>query len=305
MDELTVNTIPESTESVTEAPAHDPDDWSDIDFSDLEILDGDEEESQGGETQNDTAEPEADQQEGEAEAEAANEPTAEAQEQTDGSEAADQPELIELKHLGQTVRVTPEQLNAYAQMGLDYQRIRDDRDAARAEVARLKEMEDYLKELAAPQGISVEDLLDGAKAEVLANKEHLDRGIALQRVKLDRERKQFEAQKAQQTRAQQEQSEKEQRQRDQFLQFAKEYPKVKPNDIPKEVWEKFKEGMNLTSAYAQYEAKSLRDQVASLEAKLEAEKKNSENKKRSTGTQKSAGNVTEQDAFDRLWYDGT
>ena len=112
MDELTVNTIPESTESVTEAPAHDPDDWSDIDFSDLEILDGDEEEGQGGETQNDTAEPEADQQEGEAEAEAANEPTAEAQEQTDGSEAADQPELIELKHLGQTVRVTPEQLNA-------------------------------------------------------------------------------------------------------------------------------------------------------------------------------------------------
>ena len=80
MDELTVNTIPESTESVTEDPARDPDDWSDIDFSDLEVLDGDEEESQGGETQNDTAEPEADQQEGEAEAEAANEPTAEAQE---------------------------------------------------------------------------------------------------------------------------------------------------------------------------------------------------------------------------------
>ena len=300
----TVNQIPENTtaepmeatQAVDTTP--DPDDWSDLEnFDDIEVMDSDEEG-----TDEQPAEPEADQQTEAAETET---PDTEEPESAPEQETADQPELIELKHLGQVVRVTPEQLNAYAQMGLDYQRIRDDRDAARAEVARLKEMEDYLKELAAPQGISVEDLLDGAKAEVLANKEHLDRGIALQRVKLDRERKQFEAQKAQQTRAQQEQSEKEQRQRDQFLQFAKEYPKVKPNDIPKEVWEKFKEGMNLTSAYAQYEAKSLRDQVASLEAKLEAEKKNSENKKRSTGTQKSAGNVTEQDAFDRLWYDGT
>ena len=300
----TVNQIPENTtaepmeatQAVETTP--DPDDWSDLEnFDDIEVMDSDEEG-----TDEQPAEPEADQQTEAAETET---PDTEEPESATEQETADQPELIELKHLGQVVRVTPEQLNAYAQMGLDYQRIRDDRDAARAEVARLREMEDYLKELAAPQGISVEDLLDGAKAEVLANKEHLDRGIALQRVKLDRERKQFEAQKAQQTRAQQEQSEKEQRQRDQFLQFAKEYPKVKPNDIPKEVWEKFKEGMNLTSAYAQYEAKSLRDQVASLEAKLEAEKKNSENKKRSTGTQKSAGNVTEQDAFDRLWYDGT
>lgn len=300
----TVNQVPENTtaepmeatQAVETTP--DPDDWSDLEnFDDIEVMDSDEEG-----TDEQPAEPEADQQTEAAETET---PDTEEPESATEQETADQPELIELKHLGQVVRVTPEQLNAYAQMGLDYQRIRDDRDAARAEVARLKEMEDYLKELAAPQGISVEDLLDGAKAEVLANKEHLDRGIALQRVKLDRERKQFEAQKAQQTRAQQEQSEKEQRQRDQFLQFAKEYPKVKPNDIPKEVWEKFKEGMNLTSAYAQYEAKSLRDQVASLEAKLEAEKKNSENKKRSTGTQKSAGNVTEQDAFDRLWYDGT
>lgn len=299
----TVNQIPENTAEPMEATqavetTPDPDDWSDLEnFDDIEVMDSDEEG-----TDEQPAEPEADQQKEAAETET---PDTEEPESATEQETADQPELIELKHLGQVVRVTPEQLNAYAQMGLDYQRIRDDRDAARAEVARLKEMEDYLKELAAPQGISVEDLLDGAKAEVLANKEHLDRGIALQRVKLDRERKQFEAQKAQQTRAQQEQSEKEQRQRDQFLQFAKEYPKVKPNDIPKEVWEKFKDGMNLTSAYAQYEAKSLRDQVASLEAKLEAEKKNSENKKRSTGTQKSAGNVTEQDAFDRLWYDGT
>ena len=305
MDELTVNTIPESTESVTEAPAHDPDDWSDIDFSDLEILDGDEEESQGGETQNDTAEPEADQQEGEAEAETANEPTAEAQEQTDRSEEADQPELIELKHLGQTVRVTPEQLNAYAQMGLDYQRIREDRDAARKEVERLTAMETFLKELAAPQGISVEDLIDGARAEVLAKKEHLNKDVALQRIKLDRERKAFEAQKDQQKKEAQAKSQEEAKRQEQFLRFARTYPKVKPNDIPKDVWDAFKDGEDLVNAYARFENRELKEKVSKLESQLETAKKNSENKRRSAGSQRSAGSASEMDEFDRAWYDGT
>lgn len=305
MDELTVNTIPESTESVTEDPARDPDDWSDIDFSDLEVLDGDEEEGQGGETQNDTAEPEADQQEGEAEAEAANEPTAEAQEQTNGSEAADQPELIELKHLGQTVRVTPEQLNAYAQMGLDYQRIREDRDAARKEVERLTAMETFLKELAAPQGISVEDLIDGARAEVLAKKEHLNKDVALQRIKLDRERKAFEAQKDQQKKEAQAKSQEEAKRQEQFLRFARTYPKVKPNDIPKDVWDAFKDGEDLVNAYARFENRELKEKVSKLESQLETAKKNSENKRRSAGSQRSAGSASEMDEFDRAWYDGT
>lgn len=305
MDELTVNTIPEGTESVTEDPARDPDDWSDIDFSDLEILDGDEEESQGGETQNDTAEPEADQQEGEAEAEAANEPTAEAQEQTDRSEEADQPELIELKHLGQTVRVTPEQLNAYAQMGLDYQRIREDRDAARKEVERLTAMETFLKELAAPQGISVEDLIDGARAEVLAKKEHLNKDVALQRIKLDRERKAFEAQKDQQKKEAQAKSQEEAKRQEQFLRFARTYPKVKPNDIPKDVWDAFKDGEDLVNAYARFENRELKEKVSKLESQLETAKKNSENKRRSAGSQRSAGSASEMDEFDRAWYDGT
>lgn len=305
MDELTVNTIPENTESVTEDPARDPDDWSDIDFSDLEVLDGDEEESQGGETQNDTAEPEADQQEGEAEAEAANEPTAEVQEQTDGSEEADQPELIELKHLGQTVRVTPEQLNAYAQMGLDYQRIREDRDAARKEVERLTAMETFLKELAAPQGISVEDLIDGARAEVLAKKEHLNKDVALQRIKLDRERKAFEAQKDQQKKEAQAKSQEEAKRQEQFLRFARTYPKVKPNDIPKDVWDAFKDGEDLVNAYARFENRELKEKVSKLESQLETAKKNSENKRRSAGSQRSAGSASEMDEFDRAWYDGT
>ena len=210
-----------------------------------------------------------------------------------------------MKHLGQTVRVTPEQLNAYAQMGLDYQRIREDRDAARKEVERLTAMETFLKELAAPQGISVEDLIDGARAEVLAKKEHLNKDVALQRIKLDRERKAFEAQKDQQQKAAQEKSQEEAKRQEQFLRFARTYPKVKPNDIPKDVWDAFKDGEDLVNAYARFENRELREKVSKLESQLETAKKNSENKRRSAGSQRSAGSASEMDEFDRAWYDGT
>lgn len=300
----TVNQIPENTtaepmeatQAVETTP--DPDDWSDLEnFDDIEVMDSDEEG-----TDEQPAEPEADQQKETAETET---PDTKEPESATEQETADQPELIELKHLGQVVRVTPEQLNAYAQMGLDYQRIREDRDAARKEVERLTAMETFLKELAAPQGISVEDLIDGARAEVLAKKEHLNKDVALQRIKLDRERKAFEAQKDQQQKAAQEKSQEEAKRQEQFLRFARTYPKVKPNDIPKDVWDAFKDGEDLVNAYARFENRELREKVSKLESQLETAKKNSENKRRSAGSQRSAGSASEMDEFDRAWYDGT
>lgn len=300
----TVNQIPENTtaepmeatQAVETTP--DPDDWSDLEnFDDIEVMDSDEEG-----TDEQPAEPEADQQTEAAETET---PDTKEPEPVTEQETADQPELIELKHLGQVVRVTPEQLNAYAQMGLDYQRIREDRDAARKEVERLTAMETFLKELAAPQGISVEDLIDGARAEVLAKKEHLNKDVALQRIKLDRERKAFEAQKDQQKKESQAKSQEEAKRQEQFLRFARTYPKVKPNDIPKDVWDAFKDGEDLVNAYARFENRELKEKVSKLESQLETAKKNSENKRRSAGSQRSAGSASEMDEFDRAWYDGT
>lgn len=301
-----------STEETSEAESitadYDPDDWSDLENdTDWDVLDGDQDKEVGESVESDheeSAEPEADQQKDEAE-EDEEKPAADEQGAVEEQEKADQPELVELKHLGQVVRVTPEQRDAYAQMGLDYQRIREDRDAARAEVARLSEIESYLKELAAPQGMTVEELIDGARAEALSHKENIDKSIALQRIKLDRDRKKFEEQQALAKKEQQAKDAETSKRQEQFLRFAKEYPNVNPNDIPKDVWDRFRDGMDLVSSYAQYEAKTLRSKVASLESKLEKEKQNKVNKNRSTGSQKSAGSESEMDAFDRAWYDGT
>ena len=141
--------------------------------------------------------------------------------------------------------------------------------------------------------------------EVLAKKEHLNKDVALQRIKLDRERKAFEAQKDQQKKEAQAKSQEEAKRQEQFLRFARTYPKVKPNDIPKDVWDAFKDGEDLVNAYARVENRELREKVSKLESQLETAKKNSENKRRSAGSQRSAGSASEMDEFDRAWYDGT
>lgn len=307
MDESVNNSIPQESVSESTSPADTvsadmDDDWGDIDFSDLEVLDADNK-NDSGEEGDKGGEPEADQQEGDPKAES-EESTDNKEEQEEKPAEADQP-LVELKHLGNIVRVKPDELQALAQMGLDYQRIREDRDNARAEVSRLKELESFLQELAAPNNMSVEDLIDNTRAQVIADRDGIDKKVALDRVRLDREKKAFEAQKGNADKLDQEKKQEEVKRQNNFLRFSQEYPDVNPTDIPKEVWDSFAKGEDLVSAYARYEAKTLRAEVASMKEKLETAEKNAENKKRSTGSQTTAGNSSEMDEFDRAWYDGT
>lgn len=307
MDESVNNSIPQESVSENTSPADTvsadmDDDWGDIDFSDLEVLDADNK-NDSGEEGDKGGEPEADQQEGDPEAES-EESTDNKEEQEEKPAEADQP-LVELKHLGNIVRVKPDELQALAQMGLDYQRIREDRDNARAEVSRLKELESFLQELAAPNNMSVDDLIDNTRAQVIADRDGVDKKTALERVRLDRERKAFEAQKGNADKQQQEKAKEEAKRQNNFLRFSKEYPNVNPTDIPKEVWDSFANGEDLVTAYARHEANSLRAEVESLKEKVAVAEKNAENKERSTGSQTTAGNSSEMDEFDRAWYDGT
>ena len=304
MDEMQNSAAPqEQTAPAAEAPSPAlEDEWDDIDLSDLEVLD-----QEGNNGSEDPAgepevEPDADQQDGEAKGEEA--PADQQETKDEKPEGEDQP-LVELKHLGQVVRVTPEERDALAQMGMDYQRIREDRDAARAEVTRLKELEGFLQELAAPSGLSIEDLMDSTRAQMLADREGIDEAVALQRVKLDRDRKAFEAQQASANQQEKEKQQADAKRQDAFLRFAREYPEVNPTEIPVEVWRRFEGGEDLVSAYARHEAKTLREENAALRSRAETAEKNAENKVRATGSQKSAGTSGDMDEFDRAWYDGT
>lgn len=301
-EETNISAIPEDTAPETESTSAMEDDWDDIDLSDIQ---NDEEEREETPAESEEQTPEADQQTEEAE-EKAEEAPAEADNDT-AQESVEEQQTFDLKFLGETKTVSKEEVVTLAQKGLNYDKVLGERDVAKQEVSRLQEYETFLKDLADMDGRTVDDLMDATRAEILAKKEGLDKSVALQRIKLDRDRKAFEAEKSKKEAEQKATEEAEKQRSNQFLQFAQEYPDVDPKDIPKEVWDKFKDGMPLTSAYSIYENKKLREEVKSWKDKAEAAEQNAKNKERSTGSQSTAGmgSAKKKDPIDLDWYDGT
>lgn len=301
-EENTMTAMHEDTEPETDSTSAMEDDWDDIDLSDVvdDENDGAEQEETPDETE---AEPsEADQQTeepGEAQQEEA--PAAEEQ-------AAEEPaeQTFDLKFLGETKTVSKDEVITLAQKGLNYDKILGERDVAKQEVSRLQEYEAFLKELAAMDGSTIEDLMDSTRADLLAKKEGIDRSVALQRVKLDRREKAVDAKQAKANAEQQAKEEAEKKQRDDLLRFVQAYPEVKAQDIPKEVWEKVRDGLPLVTAYSIYENKRLREEVKSWKDKAETAEQNYKNQQRSTGSQSTAGvgTTTKKDPIDLDWYSG-
>ena len=294
----TEETVQETSEGFETSESIEADDWDDIDLSDVQDNDPDQ-----GEREEETTEPpeEADQQKEEPVEE---ETPTEENDQPDGQEEADQP-TFDLKYMGEIKTVGREEVVTLAQKGLNYDRVLGERDTAKAEVTRLQEYESFLQELAGPDNLSIEDLIDSTRAEVLAKKESLDPAVALQRIKLDRDKRAFEAQKSKEQADQRAKQAEEERQQEDFKRFVQAYPGVKAQDIPAEVWEKVRGGVPLVTAYAQHENKQLREENEALKAKVETAEQNKKNKERSTGSQSSAGKSSKKDIFEELWYDGT
>lgn len=278
------------------------DDWDDIDLSDVSDDTAEEEEVFPGGDGTGEADPQ------EPEAEAGQDGATETKKQTDGQGEADQ--LFTLKHLDETRQVGRDEVVALAQKGMDYDRIRQDRDTARAEAARLSEMEEFLKELAAPGNMTVEELMDITRANILAERDGIDQSIALQRVKLERDRKALDAQKQsmeRQNQADAQQAAEQRRIQDSMARFVQEHPGLDAKEIPSEVWEAVAAGKDMSDAYAIHEAKLLRETLAERDREIETLRQNKNNQARSTGSQTTAGSrkSSEDDEFDRLWYDGT
>jgi hypothetical protein len=82
-----------------------------------------------------------------------------------------------------------------------------------------------------------------------------------------------------------------------------EYPDVKPDGIPQEVWDEVNKGQTLINAYRAYENKQLKAKLEKEKAEAKRRTQEEKNKARSTGSQSSAGK-RDMDAFDAAWYAG-
>jgi len=113
----------------------------------------------------------------------------------------------------------------YANKGMDYDGMRQDRDRLR----------DFLKEMAAPLNLSVEELIDNTRARMLIQQkkeagEELSEMEALTIIQRNRAEKQAEAQ------ATDEKAASEAAKAQMIRAFVDEFPDVKATDIPADVW---------------------------------------------------------------------
>lgn len=204
-------------------------------------------------------------------------------------------QLLSVKHLD-TVRELDwnkdrDEIKTLVQKGMDYDR----------KSTKLSDYEEFLKELAAPQKLTIEQLMDTTRARLFKKSEasegreisETDALLAVQKQRVEK----AEAQKAT-AEAQKKTDEDTAKQKNQemFNRFISAYPDVKGTDIPKSVWDECAKSGDLVAAYAKYEKKQLEDRIAVLE-------RNKKNAERSIGSVRSTGTSKQLDAFDEGWND--
>ena len=296
-------------EDMNTAFTADADDWSDITADSFADVEDDAQGAPDAETQGNDAAPENEQNDGGQDADAAQPGENEGQQaQTDG-------QLFELKHLGETKNVNRDEVVTLAQKGMDYDRVTEKNTQLETQVseqkqqlAQLTEHENALQELAKQSGTTVEELVENMLIAVTKSKYGIDDdGMALERVKLDRERRALDQERAAlatKNQEQEQQAANEKWRGECFDAFAKAYPDVDPASIPNGVWEAFNRGETLVSAYARERNKALEAEIARMKSEQETRDRNAANAARSTGSQSSAGKTGSDEAFDALWYDG-
>lgn len=204
-----------------------------------------------------------------------------------------EPEVFELKHLGEVKTVSKEEAVSLAQKGMDYDRVK-------GKLAEHEKVYSFLKTLADSSGLTVDAYIKESRVLALVQN-GVDPDVAKQRIELEDEKAAIAAEKARIAEEQAakdkeaEEATKAQRKRDEdFVAFTKAYPNIKAEDIPKQVWDAVAKGDSLRLAWAEYQLslKSKADAAASQKA---------ENKKKTPGSMSSAGEKGHKDPFLDGW----
>jgi len=213
--------------------------------------------------------------------------------QTDGqarqkAPAGGEEATFTLKHLDEVRTVGRDEVVKLAQQGMDYDRIRTERDQLRSDYQQTDPSFSLISSFAKRSGMNTAQYLENIRKQDLirsgASEQAANAQIAAEKMTAAktqeasrREQVQAEARKASMTR------------------FIKAYPDVKPEEITKEVWKAVSRGEDLTAAYTFHKNRR-------LEADLAAERQNGRNTQMSTGSMSTRG-TGKQDEIDRWWND--
>lgn len=237
---------------------------------------------------------------------------AEAKGESEGDKGTpDQDEFV-LKHLGEERKVSRDEVVQLAQKGLDYDRIRERWDSVKNDIPKLRSYEKFLADLASSKGGNIEALMDETMTQILMNRakakgEELSASAAAaQAVRMRMENGNTRGYDDEATEPGVSGTEGEAGGKpdanEMVNRFLAEYPTVRAESIPKEVWDEVnRNGGDLLQAYRGYENKKLAEENKRLQKELESAKQQQKNKARSTGSTKSVGSAATIDPFDSGW----
>lgn len=157
----------------------------------------------------------------------------------------------------------------------------------------------YLEQKAQRFGITVEQLIENDQKweqqqklnELIQN--NIPKEYAEKLLKVD-ELEQWKAQQERQRQVEQQRQQHQQYKQQMYAEFLQMYPDVKPEQIPKEVWQLVNQGHRLASAYAIYENKLLKQQYQTQQANF----KNAESSTGSVKTPGATGGFISREQFD-------
>lgn len=212
-----------------------------------------------------------------------------------------------LKHNGEEIDADEAKMVELAQKGLDYDRVRGERDSFKSEHPRYADYEKFLGEMAESAGTDVPGLMESVRASLLVKKAQaegrtMSEAAAIQQVRREAAARMNpdRADKPAEQQTTPEQNE-EDRRRETIRAFVATHPTVKADDIPREVLQEGIASGDLAGTYDRWEIKQLKEKLTNTQKELETVKQNQTNKERSTGSRKSAGAATPKDDFDEAW----
>lgn len=267
------------------------DGWDDDSIS--EEADTSEDESEEGEVaaedEDKSESPDQAEEEDEDEAEDDNNPEA-TEKPEEEDDKTSQPKKYDFKHLDENLSLTADEMVPYVQKGLDYDRIRSERDAMKENYAKYEMCAEFLESIKGNFD-SIEELIDDTNAAILVKNEAqngrtLTKEDALKKVKANREEKY-------KTKVPPKSSDNsgdgnnplEAEVKSFTAVFKKVFPKEKVpawNEIPKEIQEEFETTGQLIAPYMAW-------RMNQKESEIKTIKNNQKNKERSTGSRKSKG----------------
>ncbi len=212
--------------------------------------------------------------------------TREVTESTDENQSSEElsqaeKDFLEIQYNKEVIKLDKDKAKEYAQKGMNYDKVKSRLEALESD-PRLT----FVEKQAQKYGMTIDEYLRAVEQE--EQEQEIQRLAESKGLPEDIAKELYESKKFREQYTQREQQELAQKNQQKMLaDFINEYPDVKADDIPQEVWKDFDRGIDLVSAYAKYENKVLKEKLRNVS---NATRINQDNAEASTGSVTGQGN---------------